>query len=1311
MPVFFDDEKELPAARGGMGQGLGPSEPDPSFGDVAAAAFRQENLIGSAVDALAGKPSFEFEPDYNPWDDIRDTDYGRNYADRFVGVGSAAETGWVKSRIDREEADRRTIEAGGAAGVAASIAAGVLDPTILMPGSLALKGVKAGAVARGALGAGAAGAAATAVQEAGLQATQEVRTPGEGALNIAAGTLLGGILGGGAAALSKAEFAAVERKFSDVMTGAEPDVLPPGGASAGAAVTSEARGSGELVGALGMERIASAPGIGSPVTRLQTSEFESARNTVRDVSDAGATLRENAEFIPTSPGGTIENRITMRRGGLGAAIAQMDGFYAQYWFGTGSPGLAKRLAAPARSEVARWTGTSGGKLTAQEFRVEVGRAMARNDEHPVPEVAQAAKLFRERVFDPLKNEAIANRLPGFFDGMKTTGADSYVNRVYNRERIIAQRDRWTGTLFDYFKENRDAAGRKVKFLTDRRSETDVEGQMARERLGVEVEGFFGRRSQARRARAETNRTVQETGADLREVTRDLERQTRTDAKEGIAPYKSLLRDLRRGRGPENPTDLVEFVRKAGGMRTGRYDAAGREKWSTDSAAELQHIFEGKSTRGLFRKGGMDPEQMLVSAIEEGYLPPGATLDDFINALSRNNRGERVFSELDAAAVEYNDSIADLLDELGERGVDVSKATPEELAEVMRGARDVPPSPRAQKLMAEIEDVARAFDEGAVKLENLDALLRSMDESAPEIAEAGRSLRTQLREIAKAGRQLEREASDVAKFADLSDDELRSVVDEVTDTILGNSPNRLAYLDLVAGPRGPLRERVLKIADERIEDFLERDIEKLARIYTRTMSSDIELVSKFGSTDMGEPLRKLQDEKNARLAAAGSDAERTRIEKAYQTAKTDLEALRDRVRGVYKMPDDPNGFAYRAAKVALNMNYLRLLGGMTLSAIPDMARPIMVHGATRVFRDGWAPMVKNLGTFKLAANEVKLAGTALDMVLDTRAQSMADLFDDWQRGSKFERGVEALGSRFGLVSLMAPWNTAMKQLVGVVSMSEILRASHAVVEGKATAKQIQNLAASGIDADMARRISEQYQIGGTFKDGLFLPNTEDWTDGLARDAFRTAIVREVERAIITPGLEKPLWMSTTLGRVVGQFKSFAYASNQKVLVAGLQQRDAAFVSGSMLALGLGALAYWAKSQARGEQGEKSLADAGAAKWAVEAFDNSGLGGIFGEINNISEKMTRGRVGLSLLTGETASRYQSRGAVGALLGPSFDLATEAVAATGSAFSGEWTATDTRSMRKLLPFQNLFYTRRLLDDVEAGFNSAAGVPARAK
>ena len=180
------------------------------------------------------------------------------------------------------------------------------------------------------------------------------------------------------------------------------------------------------------------------------------------------------------------------------------------------------------------------------------------------------------------------------------------------------------------------------------------------------------------------------------------------------------------------------------------------------------------------------------------------------------------------------------------------------------------------------------------------------------------------------------------------------------------------------------------------------------------------------------------------------------------------------------------------------------------------------------------------------------------------------------------------------------------------------------------------------------------------------------------------------------------MSTQLGALVGQFKSFIIASTQRTLISGLQQRDLAALNGSALMLGLGMMTYAIKETAAG----RDLSD-DPEKWLVEGIDRSGLTGWLFEANNILEKATRGGFGVNAMIGAgPMSRYASRNITGSLLGPSLGVVEDAVTVSGSLSTGELTRSDVRAFRRLLPYQNLFYMRRTLDAAEQGLADELGV-----
>lgn len=522
-------------------------------------------------------------------------------------------------------------------------------------------------------------------------------------------------------------------------------------------------------------------------------------------------------------------------------------------------------------------------------------------------------------------------------------------------------------------------------------------------------------------------------------------------------------------------------------------------------------------------------------------------------------------------------------------------------------------------------------------------------------------------------------------------ELKEIAEQITDTILGVPQGRLMY-DAVPLKRGPLKERVFDIPDELIEDYLESDAQTIAMFYTRTMAPDLELTRSFGRADMEEQIAKITESYRDLISNANTDKARKELNARRDDDIRDIEAMRDRLRGTYGMPSDPSGVMVRTGRFIRNWNYLSMLGGMTVSSIPDLARPVMVHGIMQVMKSAIVPMVKNFRKFRIAGAEAKKAGTALEMVLDSRSMSMADIGDVYGRHTQFERGTQYLVENFGKVTLMSPWNAALKQFASVITQDRVLTA--ALKGGGMSKREIEYMALSGINENTAQRIAEQFRKHGTESDGVKLANTQAWTDREAIDAYRAAIVKDVDRVIVTPGVgDRPLWTSNEMGKMIAQFKTFAFASTQRVLISGLQQRDMAVLNGTLLSTALGMGVYYLKTP------EERLSD-DPIVWVLEGVDRSGVMGWLYEANNMMEKATSGRVGINRLVGGTpSSRYASRGPISALFGPSVGRIEDAVQAGSSLSMGELTEADHRAMRRLLPYQNVFYLRGILDQAHEG------------
>lgn len=568
----------------------------------------------------------------------------------------------------------------------------------------------------------------------------------------------------------------------------------------------------------------------------------------------------------------------------------------------------------------------------------------------------------------------------------------------------------------------------------------------------------------------------------------------------------------------------------------------------------------------------------------------------------------------------------------------------------------------------------------------------------------------------------------ADFARTAKEAAEKVAQKITGVHL-----RLPAFEVMQGERGAELARVLDIPSATIEKFLENDVELLTRSYLRTLAPDVEIARKFGTVNAEDQFRELIEEESEKLYNLKRDYLQKKQDKVrdkkklsedeirsmeikdpefqraslkladeYKGYRRDLTAIMGRLRHTWGLPDNPDGLTYRAARTIMNLNVLRFMGGVTIASIPDVGRPIMKYGITRTFRDGFMPLITNFKGLKMSARELRLAGGALDVVLHSRAHAMFDIIDDLGRGSKFERGVEFATNRMGIWAGFDYWTSAMKQFTSSIAMGQIMDSLRLVVE-KGDKKAAQYLAGLGIDAERARDMWTEVLTndGGAKVNGVWMPNTESWKNMENVRAFRSALVREVDNAIVTPGVERPLWMNETMtGRLVSQFKGFTMSSTTKTLLAGMQQRDMAFMSGILSSLAFGALSYYIWARLSGGEAETKMLNAGLDKWADEAIDRSGMLGILSEAQHVFERIPATQ-GIASFSGGRSTRRGGDTLIEAMFGPSFDfLSTGANVLAGI---DDPTQSTIHQLRTMAPLQNHIALRRILDNIE----KASGLP----
>lgn len=1182
------------------------------------AAFRRENVVGSYLSSTALQTPNDMDPSFNAWKGIEGTKYER-YWDRLKGAMNTENMAARLNDIDREEEDRKALDASPILGMLAEMTAGTVDLPTLLPGGALVKGARGGmAVARSAAVVGAAAGAGAAVQEAGLQATQQTRTTAESAFAIGGSVVLGGLLGAGAAAVTNRQWRTMSKKVEDVMSqmGSADQRLDE--FAAGAREAANTNMPLADAGAAAMPRIdvddvtwsgKAARAVGSAAAWLNPS-LRLGSSPSAEVRSVGERLLKNSVYLNMHDEGrtlgvATETAMIEHTGAWARSVQAMDGIYAD-----------------ARK--------AGMQLSEEEFRRVVGRAMRREDGAPLDDpqlwspvarrdgetdeafgarlqtaadpVARAAKAWRSTLFDPLKDLAIQQKL--LPEDVTVDTAASYFSRMWRREQMVAQE----GAVKQRFRDYLRGAIDNDATVFDKAAERRVSNLM-REIDDIDM---------AKTRRAEEMR-YREQGGEV----------SAGEFNEG--DLRSAVRLIQGGGGKRPNVDtLTSFIHKMGGLVEDQGELAHR---GITSKTRPGFVRSRARTNPNDTGGGWTLDDMAMAAFERGYFPEHTSrpsIDEFLNELEDDFFKRRaVVKTGDRDAVRLQELIGQLEGDLGRIGLD-------------------PASPRlstSEEAKAIVSRVAAALD-----------------------AEADRkvlALREKIKEL-QGNHRMER----LKRFGDPDGRDFGLAIDDAADqvfaTLTGRTMDGSPGYKVTVKSRGPLKERTFNIPDRLVEDLLEDDVSSVGKRYARIMGADVELARNFeGDPSLKSTIDRIRaDYDNLRTGVTDEKVLRA-LDKRQKADLGDIEALRDQLRGNVVASHAEQTFD-RISRIANQLNYIRLMGGVVTASLNDIVRVPMVHGMQTL---GFGPLAKVLGSdlkkagIRLSVREAQLAGNVLEAVQNSRLASLIDVTDPYRTRSAAEGFLEKMTDVASRWNGIRWWTDTMKSWASVVTQNRVLDGVSRY--GSVKDSERRYLAFLGIDANMADRIAAQFAAHGDEVGGVRVARTQDWTDDAAKRAYYGAINKDVDSAIIQPSAgDIPLFGKTPVGRMALQFKSFTLAANQRVLMRGLQEDQARFWSGLVGMASVGMMISLIKAYESNRQDK--LSD-NPGYWLGEGLDRSGVLSVPFELSNMAEKIglygaKKGLIDLGevLFPGvsgqEGPSRYSSRGKVGALLGPTVGFAED-------------------------------------------------------
>ena len=1285
----------------------------PSMRESFGAYFRSENTVGSALSSRTLAETL-FPTPNSPQlstDEILkriETDKLGAYQEHFLSVDTAAEYEAVKSDLNRRIEDHRTMaSAARLTGVAAMLAAGIIDLPSLLPGGLAVRGLK-GAGAAGLATSFAAGAALqSTASEVALQATQVGRTAEESIAGIGGSIILGGILGSAAHAiafrtLGPAVVGKVEQRLEQAV--ADLSDGQAGMRSAGAAqvnayerMRAEGLDSQRSVSSFGINEVLRGLGkIGENSPSLNWIG-KNARIPMLDLERTQSPAALDAL-----------NKLVFRVGITKAeAAGEVSG---------GAPVIAyvrdyqEDLSRIAETSSLEYKAAKSAFQGYEDFDTQVTRALLQPSAPAHPAVAKVAKMYRE-VYTRIVDELIeAKVLP---PTVKEKYGDAYFPMIFDADAIRANPTQFKQMISAGFsKQLREEAEAALREKAVRQKQN--EGVEAR------IVGVTATRGKVDEAGApvinpKTGKQVQEKVV-LQEGTQ-LERQR--IAREQYQLRKEYLEENRRLSSEVFDAETKARLKEIDGFRndqkrgfveafTAQLDAAARN-------SDLTPAQRAKEVRRINAE-----QKRMLDRVE-------AERRKDVETYSKQRRDEKkaildpINKELKEAKAIRDEAIAHA-EGVAQKQIKETLVNPREGLE--GGLRFTRGGKVADDLVkAEADGLAQHWYDSTTGFNKY-----TLEHEIDGFTDFLKKRRTPVNHLDLLNAGFVRGEA----YSILEDYVRKAGTDAAMARNFTNTVKKDGELvDVgVMNPFDPRRK-------SDIQDRINADYEALrdsAYASPEFKAKEAALEAKYVKLGAGKDQAaraELAKQFQAELRAIRGEVER-KIANQRDADLANLRAVHDAVRG-NAAAGSSQSFR-NAVEVVSSFNYIRLLGGTVLSSMTD---PIKIAIATGMGNTVKGAMLAYQQTFRSAwktANAAQKglgrAGAAMaELHLQARLAQLADVGNPHRVDSPAVNFMRRASQIFSKASGITYWNAFWKQTSENATMAYLGQLAYKGWDNLAKSERawLANLRINRDGLAMIKAAHEG-QRGDKFFDDWPMLMHDEWADRQAAQLVRHALGEELNNQVITPqSYDRMSFASTPQGRVLWQFRQHGISNQMRFLGRQAQlasmdkDRMVGLAGGFAMLVTAGALIDYLK-QVSGQVGatgnlarNRSATERQWDEWAKtpgmalwNALDRSDtLPFLFTEPTNILDK-TVGfgpKSALTLFDDKAAlketSRFKNRSVADTLGGPTLGLLNDTIGATkalGKIVTGQKLGRgDYRAAERIIPGQNIPYIQVLGNTAE--------------
>jgi hypothetical protein len=567
--------------------------------------------------------------------------------------------------------------------------------------------------------------------------------------------------------------------------------------------------------------------------------------------------------------------------------------------------------------------------------------------------------------------------------------------------------------------------------------------------------------------------------------------------------------------------------------------------------------------------------------------------------------------------------------------------------------------------------------------------------------------------------------------ELIENNIKQKIDNIYDAIVGNSKNDLSDTKdfIKITKRGSFKERSLTWVDyDEMEEFLENNTFKVIEQYSRIASADNAVYSEFGTLDVTNRTKNLKlnkvlkayeqkeiqlkdDLENQLIKQKLNDKEKEKLQTLYQKQinklqderkqfENDFTSYVDFFRGITK--DDYNDLLTKSSLLMRNYQYLTKMGSAVVSQLGDTATVVLNYGFKSFLKNfpnllATLPSKKfQLEGLKLNEEEMKLAGFCMQLTLNNMMGGVSNTFtrngDAFFSNNHLKNVIDEGVKFMNKVNFMSKADDSIKNWTGLIIQEQAIRALKNFENLKNGSRDLINLNKNGIGKNNYKIIKEQLDKYSYTKKGfgtnIYIPNTQSWDNKEAVNLYRAFLNNSVNSVTLNPKIQDmPIWGNKEFGKLILQFKGFTLSSINKILIPALQKKDTDVLAFLITSFAMANIIMYAKNTIKGKKNPEKT-----NQIVKETLKQTSFTPLFFDINQVTSSLG---IDLYDTEDEREKRADPKNFLISLGGPSVSsLADFGTAVSSTAKDGSLTPYEQQAIKKLIPYQNLFYVDRLFN-----------------